>query len=144
MHSRFQRSFLYFNFMFSFCRHLKTWLNMPSPMQSRRCVEAGIVNRNGRKSIVVAGGFTNSSKLFDFETMTWKRTSDLPFRIFSGSALPYKDGLVIIAGHYSKLATSAKSILYYDAVLDKWEVLEEELKVARCHFTAFFVPDQFC
>ena len=95
------------------------------------------------QSILITGGSTNSTEQFDFQTMSWSKSTDLPYEIASGVTLPYKDSFVIIGGHDTDY-TNTKSILFYDNLSNKWEILDVELEIGRADFTAFYVPDYFC
>ncbi len=120
---------------------------MPNPIQSAAFFQSGLINHNDeQKSIVMVGG-TNckSTIVFDSKTRSWSKKADLPFVIYGGATLPYKDSFIIIGGYqYKNSAGLEKSILYYNPLLDKWEVLEEEMRSARVYFTAFYVPNDYC
>ena len=132
--------------IFHTSRALKTWTKMPSQMEYRTNFYSGLVTQpDGSKSGMIAGGIIkSSSEMFDFKTNSWTKKADLPYKLGGGSTLPYRDSFIIIGGNNYDSWSESKSILYYNPLFNKWETLEEELKLGRTYFTAFYVPDQFC
>ena len=123
-----------------------TWTSLPPLIEEKENCQAGLViDQNGKKGILVAGGEGQaSSEFLDLETLIWEPRANLPYQISNGGSVPYQNSFLIVGGYSTLLPDPfLNTIYYYNPDDDQWEQLPYTLEDRKDYPTAFMVPDDF-
>jgi hypothetical protein len=129
----------------------ESWTEGPELKSKRGGHSCRKIRRNKESqemSIIVAGGFDDSSRLSSVEILDegsneWQTGPELPLGITASQMVEDQNGRVVLIGGYSS-AVSNLDTLYQlphggqDAV---WTKMEQKIKTGRYHHTAILVPD---
>ncbi len=102
-------------------------------------VACGVVPApNGRKDIVVLGGNTNATDIYDNDLGIWRSGPPLPVdEIQYPAYLPYGDSFIVFGG-YSYSAGYSADVFLYNYVEEEWEKIAE-MEVGREYFGYAYV-----
>ena len=121
-----------------------TWSDGPRMLRARDSCQAGLVTfNNGTKAIVAAGGyaFENTTEFLNLDDMTWRYGPDLPYQIFYGSSVQWKNSFIIVAGSGP---TTLDTLWTFDVETNEWTLLDKKLTIPRYWTAAVMLPDDYC
>ena len=121
------------------------WTPLPSVPTPRDTSQAGFVTYpDGAKGVLVAGGsVTDSAEFLNLDTLIWEPKQSLPFDISYAASVPFKDSFLIVGGKSQDLGSDLRTVYYYNASVDDWQVMEETMRYERFALAAFLVPDYY-
>ena len=97
---------------------------------------------NGKVEVLVAGGpDTGLAEIFDPVTVSWRSVAGMTHTDF-GPSMAVVEGVPTVMGGYELEATPRNQdrVQQYNAVEDKWELLEKKLEAGRSHAVTIPVP----
>jgi hypothetical protein len=129
----------------------ESWTEGPELKNTRNDLSCGKIRRNKisqELSIIVAGGFYNTSSLSSVEILhessnEWQTGPELPFKIgFSQMVEDQNGGVVLIGGRLSsKLKLDTIYQLSHGGQDAVWTKMEQKMNTGKYLHTAFLVPD---
>jgi len=104
--------------------------NLPSMIESRTAHGCGYFNRDGKKVLVVGGGYEgktsrkkSSTEIFTLGSIAWTTAAPLPQAIFAFASVSINDKIYFIVGDGKRRGAS---VLFYEFDGEKWEEIHKE------------------
>jgi len=104
--------------------------NLPSMIESRTAHGCGYFNRDGKKVLVVGGGYEgktsrkkSSTEIFTLGSTAWTTAAPLPQAIFAFASVSINDKIYFIVGDGKRRGAS---VLFYEFDGEKWEEIHKE------------------
>ncbi len=125
----------------------ESWTEGPELKSKRGGHSCGKIRRNEESqemSIIVAGGYDDSSRLSSVEILhegsnEWQTGPELPFGISTSQMVEDQNGGVVLIGGIGNLDTLFQ--LPHGGQDAVWTKMEQKMKTGRYWHTAFMVPD---
>ena len=76
--------------------------------------------------------------------MTWTYGPDLPYKIYYGASVQWKETFIIVGGSSTEFIDTSDTLYVFDAEKNEWNRLNQTLNIGRIWTAALMVPDDFC